>query len=222
MTALRENPNFNDSSRTIRIPGKTEIYAKAETFKKRYLWLLVVAMILTLYTILLSAYVNYKTEKRVKAECAAAYSAQLEAYKADQAYQEQAKAFLSGADSLNAAINQAVDAVAPVIAKLSNDNQKYTEVCCMLARVMSPAFPNSFQEVAEQPSQWMFYDGKNKTYSEHDREIAEAIIRPYMESGIIPKGLTYSMVYAEWTSTDYVLRDSYKTTSTMHTWRYGS
>jgi hypothetical protein len=148
------------------------------------------------------------------------YSAQLEAYKRQEAERIQAEYFMSGDASREAAINQEVDAVAAVISKLSTDAQKLTEASCMLARVMNPSYPNSFKEVAEQPQQWMFYDGSDKTYSDHDREIAESIVRPYMESGKIPNGLTADMVYGAWSQNDFVLRDSYQNTGTMHTWRY--
>lgn len=150
------------------------------------------------------------------------YASRLEQYKAEQAEQVQRDYFLSGDASREAAINKEIDAVAPVISKLNNDAQKINETCCMLARVMSSAYPNTFAEVAQQPMQWMFFDGGDTTFSEHDRELAESIIRPYMESGIVPNGLTAQMVYGEWTPSDFVLRDSYKTTSTMHTWRYSS
>lgn len=164
--------------------------------------------------------VRANTAAQVRAEAAAEFDARLEQYKAEQAYQAQAEHFLSGDASREAAVNQAIDAVAQVIAKLSTDAQKATEACCMLARVMNPAYPDSFQEVAAQPQQWMFYTGEDNTFSQHDREIAESIVRPYMESGIVPNGLTAEMVYGEWTQNDFVLRDSYRTTSTMHTWRY--
>lgn len=155
-------------------------------------------------------------------EAEAYYNQQLEAYKADQARAEQAEHWLSGSASRDAAINQAVDAVAEVIAKLSTDAQKATEACCILARVMNPAYPNSFEEVCRQPEQWMFYDASSdgNTFTQRDREIAEMIVRPYMESKIVPNGLTDQMVYGEWSTNDFVLRDSYKTTSTMRTFRY--
>jgi len=143
-----------------------------------------------------------------------------EEYRQELATQEQAKYFQSGEASREAAINQEVDAVAAVISKLTTDTQKLTEACCMLARVMSKYYPNSFREVAAQEQQWMFYDGSDRTYTEHDRELAEKIVRPYMEQGIIPRGLTSEMVYGEWTPNDFILRDSYKTTSKMATWRW--
>ena len=164
--------------------------------------------------------VQKRTEKRVRAEEKAHYEEMLQAHKEEQEYQKAAEYFLSGEASREAAINSEIEAVAPVIAKLSTDAQKATEASCMLARVMSPAYPNTFKEVAEQPQQWMFYDGSDKTYSNHDREIAESIVRPYMESGQIPDGLTAEMVYGAWTQNDFVLRDSYQNTGTMHTWRY--
>ena len=143
-------------------------------------------------------------------------------YRQELAEAEQAKYFQSGEASREAAINQEIDAVAGVIAKLSTDTQKLTEACCMLARVMNKYYPNSFREVAAQEQQWMFYDGTNIIYTEHDRELAEQIVRPYMESGIIPRGLTDQMVYGEWTPNDFILRDSYQTTSRMHTWRWSA
>ena len=161
-----------------------------------------------------------RVRKETEARCAAEYAAALEQYKADQAREVQASYFLSGEASREAAINQEVDAVAAVISKLSTDAQKGTEACCMLARVMSPFYPNSFEEVALQPSQWMFFDGTDKTFSVHDREIADKIVRPYMESGIVPNGLTADMVYGAWSTNDFVLRDSYQNSATMHTFRW--
>ncbi len=202
------------------IPFRMKARMDVERFKKRYAILLIGAALFLIYTILLSGYVHWKTERQVRQEMAIEYASQLEQYKAEQREAEQANYFLSGDASRDAAINQEVDAVAQVISKLSTDAQKLNEACCMLARVMNSSYPNSFAEVANMPSQWMFYDGSDKTFSEHDRELADTIVRPYMENGIVPNGLTAQMIYGEWTPNDFVLRDSYKTTSTMHTWRY--
>ena len=190
------------------------------TYVRRYGIAIILAAAFTLYTIILSSYVNGRAEKRVRAEMEVEYARMLDAHKEEQAQQRAAEYFLSGDASREAAINQAVDSVAKVISKLNTDAQKATEASCMLARVLSPAYPNTFEEVASMPSQWMFYDGSDDTFSVHDREIAESIVRPYMESGIIPNGLTADMVYGAWSTNDFVLRDSYENTGTMHTWRY--
>ena len=189
-------------------------------FGKRYGILLALACLWTVSMIIVSSVVSHNTEQRVRQEMAVEYASMLERYKAEQREAEQAAHWLSGDASRDAAINQSVDAVAAVIARLSTDQQKLTEASCMLARVLSPYYPNSFEEVAEQKSQWMFYDGTVKTFSEHDRELAEKIVRPYMESGIVPNGLTQDLVYGAWSQNDFVLRDSYENSATMRTWRY--
>lgn len=223
--AIREFPRWSgmhleEEIPQMKLPGRMIAEDKIRKFKRDYALVIVLAAVFTVYTILLCFVVNSRAEKRVRQEMAFEYSAKLEQYKAELAEKEQAEHWLSGEASLEAAINQEVDAVAAVISKLSTDSQKLTEAACILARVMSPSYPNSFKEVALQPSQWMFYDGKDNTFSQHDRELAESIVRPYMESGIVPNGLTAEMVYGEWTPGDFVLRDSYKTTSKMHTYRY--
>ena len=193
-------------------------------FWRDYKILIVGAAVFTIYTILLSSWVSWRTETRVHAEMDADYERRVEQRIAEyheQRQQEQAaQYFLSGEASREAFINQEIDAVAPVIAKLTTDAQKYTEASCMLARVMSPSYPNSFQEVAKQPKQWMFYDGTDNNFSDHDREIAEKIVRPYLESGKIPNGLTAELVHGSWSTNDYVLRDDYEGSGTMTTWRY--
>jgi len=198
--------------------------AEMDRLKKRYgialIGLFVWAASMMVGCCLTGVIVRHQTEKRVRAEEAKHYEQMLADYHEQRQQEQAAQYFLSGEASREAAINQEVEAVAPVIAKLSTDAQKATEAACMLARVMNPSYPNSFKEVAEQPQQWMFYDGSDKTYSDHDREIAESIVRPYMESGKIPNGLTADMVYGAWSQNDFVLRDSYQNTGTMHTWRY--
>lgn len=191
-----------------------------ERLVKRYGIVVAGAALFTLYTIVLSWCVHAAAVKATRADMMEWHEQEMAAYKAEQAYQEQAKSFLSGTDSLNVAINQAVDAVAPVIARLQTDNQKQTEVGIMIARTLNPGFPNSLPEVAEQEGQWPLYDGSNRTYTQHDWDLAEALIRPFMESGILPLDLTSNDVYATWSQTDLVGRDSYKSTGTMHTWKY--
>ena len=198
--------------------------AEMDRLKKRYgialIGLFVWAASMMVGCCMTGVIVRHQTEKRVRAEEAKHYEQMLADYHEQRQQEQAAQYFLSGEASREAAINQEVEAVAPVIARLSTDAQKATEAACMLARVMNPSYPNSFKEVAEQPQQWMFYDGSDKTYSDHDREIAESIVRPYMESGKIPNGLTADMVYGAWSQNDFVLRDSYQNTGTMHTWRY--
>ncbi len=220
MTKELEEIRFSEWARQSPPQPKIRIDIDLKRFGKRYGILLGVMFLWTISIICISAIVQHNTEQAVRQEMAIEYASQLERYKAEQREAEQAAHWLSGDASREAAINKSVDAVAAVIARLSTDQQKLTEASCMLARVMSPYYPNSFEEVADQPSQWMFYDGTVKTFSEHDRELAESIVRPYMESGIVPNGLTQNLVYGAWSQNDFVLRDSYENSTTMHTWRF--
>ncbi len=114
-----------------------------------------------------------------------------------------------------------VDAVLPVIGKLSTDRQKQTELGIMIARHMNGAYPGTFAEIAAQPAQWPLYDGTDKTYCEEtDRPLAEEILLPYLESGAIPRGLTKDIVYANWSPTDLVGRNTWEFSSATETWRY--
>ena len=217
--AIRELPNYMNDEIPIQPLFVVKRFDK-EAFVRRYGIMLALACFFTLYTIALTGITTKRTEKRVWAEAEEVIEQRIADYDTAQREARSAEYFLSGEASREAFVNQEIDAVAAVIAKLSTDPQKYTEAACMLARVMNPAYGDTFQEVSAQPQQWMFYDGTDKTFSQHDREIAENIVRPYLENGIIPNGLTQNMVYGSWSTNDFVLRDSYQTTPTMHTWRY--
>ena len=189
-------------------------------FWKRYAPTCLAILILTTLFLCEGFIVKHNTEVKVWAEASELYEQKLEAYKAEQARAVQEEYFLSGDASRESFINQEIDAVAKVIARLSTDDQKLTEASCMLARVMNSSYPDNFADVASQSSQWMFYDGTNTSFSTHDRELAESIVRPYHESGIVPNGLTSAYVYGEWSTSDFVLRDTWERTSRSHYWRY--
>lgn len=188
-------------------------------FGKRYGILIIAATLFTIYTIILSACVEYSTEKRVRAEMADATVQAVEQYKAEQARAAQAEHFLSGDASREAFLNQEIDAAARLAAKMTNDTQKGGIICNALARVMNKNYPGTMREVIDQPNQWMFYDAENK-FSTHDREIAEQILRAYYEDGIVPNGLTEEYVYGSWSESDYVLRNTWDFGSATRTWRY--
>ena len=189
------------------------------SFRRKWGILIIGAALFTIYTILLSAGVEHRTEVRVRQEMAGEAAAAVEAYKAEQARETQKQYFLSGDASREAFINQEVDSAARLAARMSNDTQKGGIICNALARVMNKAYPGTMQEVIAQPEQWMFYSADNK-FSTHDREIAETILRAYYEDGIVPTGLTEEFVYGSWSESDYVLRNTWDFGSSTRTWRY--
>lgn len=188
-------------------------------FRRKYGIALIGAALFTIYTILLSAGVEHRTEIRVRQEMAGEAAAAVEQYKAEQARETQKQYFLSGDASREAFVNQEIDAAARLAARMSNDTQKGGIICNALARVMNKAYPGTMQEVIAQPEQWMFYSADNK-FSTHDREIAEKILRAYYEEGIVPTGLTEDFVYGSWSESDYVLRNTWDFGSATRTWRY--
>ena len=196
----------------IRIPA-------LDRLMKRYGILVIAAAAFTLYTIILSARVESVTEKRVWAEAESHYADQLDAYQAEQALEAQKAHWLSGDASREAFINTEIKAGAQGIAKEANDQVKGTKLGVGIARVENPNYPGTIKEVFAQPGQFMFID-ENNTYTQHDWDLAESLIRPFYEDGVLPNGLTEDMVYFEWNGTTGTARDSYETTTGMSTWRY--
>ncbi len=239
----RNSIRFNDWEPAAALPGTQEkrkagrhMNGTRNPFMRKYLILIVGAAVFTLYTILLSSWVNYRAGREARETAQSAVRSAVTTAEnhifdvmgiSREQFNEMEKAkaegkpvLLTGEESFNQYVEREVIAVAQVISKLSTEQQKYTEACCMLARVMSPDYPNDFEYVAKQPQQWMFYDGTDNSYSERDKEIAESIVRPWLVNQTYPSGLTKEMVHGNWSPNDYVLRDSYDTTPTMHTWRY--
>ena len=163
----------------------------------------------------------YTVRKDTEAKMEALYAEKIEMYKREQAEEVQKQYFLSGDASREAFINQQIEvgARAAGATQMKTDGQKGGVIETILARVMNPGYPDSFKEVAEQEGQIPFYSTDNK-YSQHDWDIAESIIRPYYESGIIPNGLNENFIYAEWSENDYVLRDAWLKDSNAHYLRY--
>ena len=188
-------------------------------FRRKYGILLIGAAAFTLYTILLSASVEHRTEIRVRQEMAGEAAAAVEQYKAEQALQAQKEHWLSGDASREAFINQEIKAGAQAISKEANDEVKGTKLGVGIARVLNPNYPGTIKEVFAQENQFMFISEDN-TYTQHDWDLAESLIRPFYEDGVLPNGLNQDMVFFEWNGTTGTARDSYQTTTGMSTWRY--
>ena len=112
------------------------------------------------------------------------------------------------------------DAVAPVIAKLETDQQKRTELGMFIARYKSPEFPNDFVLLAEQEGQWFLYDGSDKTYDDHDKELVREVLVPFIEKQKVPVGLKDNFCWGTWTQNDLVARNVFDPTPMMETWRW--
>lgn len=200
---------------TARLLNESNMKNSTKLFIRRNAILIIILILGIVWTFTVRAIAYRNAYEVAEAE----YAAKLEAYKADQARQKQAEYFMSGEASREAFINQEIDAAARLAAKMDSDVQKGGIICNALARVMSKSYPDTMQEVIAQPEQWMFYSADNPI-TEHDREIADKILRPYYEQGVIPTGLSEDFVYGSWSQSDYVLRNTWDFSSSTRTWRY--
>lgn len=98
--AIRELPEYSRAE----LP-RTHTRMDKDEFVKRYGIFLIVAVVFTLYTILLSAMVSHRTEKRVRAEMTAQFEQEAEADREAKANAEKASQFLTGEKSKQAAID---------------------------------------------------------------------------------------------------------------------
>ena len=216
--AIRELPLYaEESMQPPSMMHRVKMFDK-KRFVRKYGIVFGVAIFFTLYSILLSAWVNYKAEKRVWAEAAVKYDQEIADYLNEQKLEKSKQYFLSGDASRDAFIDKEIDSAARLASKMDNDTQKGGIICNAIARVMSPQYPSTIEAVVAQEGQWMFYSPDNK-FTEHDREIAEKIVRAYYD-GIIPNGLTEDYIYGSWSPSDYVLRNTWEFGQNTRTWRY--
>lgn len=190
------------------------------SFRRKWGILIIGAALFTIYTILLSAGVEHRTEARVRQEMAGEYASQLEAYKAEQARAVQAEHWLSGDASREAFINQEIDAAAHFIAEEANETMKGTKLGVAIARLMAGGYGSTLREVINQPDQWMFYSGEDNKFTQADREFAEGIVRRYYEDNIIPNDLTTDIQWMMWSPGDYQAMNNWNASAATRKWRY--
>lgn len=195
----------------------------AETFIRKHMITIILAALMLVEGVVVGAgtahRVRRETEERLSAQYAADLESQMEAYKQEQAYQEQAAHWLSGDASREAFLNQEIDAGTQLIQDEPNETMRGTKLGVALARLMSGNYGSTLQEVVEQPDQWMNYS-KSTKITQEVRAFAEKIIRAYYEDGIVPDGLTQDIQWLTWTPGDYLARNNWNAAAATVTWRY--
>ena len=200
---------------------RADMQDRLNRFIRDHMVTVILAAVMFVEGVVVFAGTAYTVRKETEAKMEALYAEKLEMYKREQAEEVQKQYFLSGDASREAFVNQQIEVAARAAGatQMKLDVQKGGVIETILARVMNPAYPDSFKEVAEQEGQIPFYSPDNK-YSQHDWEIAESIIKPYYDSGIVPNGLNEKYIYAEWSENDYVLRDAWLKDGNAHYLRY--
>lgn len=189
----------------------------AERFKKRYGILLVGAFLFVVYSILLISITHWRDTIVYREYIDQEIASGIEAYKTTQAQEIQASYWVSGDASREAFLNQQIELGAHFIAEETGDTYKCTKLGCAMARVLNAAYPNSLEEVVNQPSQWVRYSADN-TITQHDLDLAEKLLRPFYEQNIVPNGLSEKFVY--FNDQAGVARDTWDYGTSTHTWTY--
>lgn len=210
--AIRELPEYSHAE----LP-KTHTRMNKDEFVRRYGIFLIVAVVFTLYTILLSAMVARKTEKRVRAEMTVQFEQEMIAAENARKEAESAARFLSGEASLAAQMRTEATDIAKVLYAVRNNSKddKITNVWCILNRVDNKAYPDSVEEVCKQPQQWMGYSEDNPVLDDlfqlaySQLEIWHGGTRPVSDD----------FIYLAWSPSEITIRDSWEYSSKTHTWR---
>ena len=121
-------------------------------------------------------------------------------------------------EQLAAQMEREAEAIARAVGPMKTRNMKLTMCWNILARVDSPYYPDTVEDVVNQPQQWMFYDAGNPVRDD-DVELVLEQVRLWHQ-GRYPAKFSNAFVYAEWSSNDYQLRDTWEKTSRTEYWRY--
>ena len=209
----------NDVDRyPLRINWRLFMSAKTERFLKRNGIMLVCFALLTVWTWTTCTIAAHNARVDTTEELTAYYEAEIERKLQEYKDQQTAANLLTGDASKQAAMEAEADAIARVIGTMNTRQQKLSMLWNILARVDNPAYPATVQEVIAQPEQWMFYSPDNPIRDD-DRSLALEQLKLWHD-GRYPAGFSNKYVYATWSDSDYVLRDTWEKNATMHTWRY--
>ena len=216
-----DNGRNTSSGKTRQRPRK-RAEKTLEQFKRRYGILLITALLLTLYTILLSASVEARTEKRVRKEMEDAATQAVENYKAEQdqqkkdAEEEQKKAgFLTGEASLQNYIETLAAPLSVHVASLRMERNvtaagAETYAWVDLARFASGIYGSTLEEVLSDPKQIEGYIEGHATRPEDD-EIGLRVATNYVMKKF-PTGYNMNMIFAQIMADGSVeARDQYDT-----------
>lgn len=155
-----------------------------------------------------------KTTELLTAEFEQEYTLMTESFKAEWITEHTPTAD----EQAEAQIKAEADSIARAIGTMKSKRQKLSMLWNILMRVDSPYYPNTVEEVVNQPQQWMFYDSKNPVRDD-DVELALEQLKLWHD-GRYPAGLSSTLVYGEWSEHDYVLRDTWDKTYKTVYWRF--
>lgn len=102
------------------------------------------------------------------------------------------------------------------VAKNHTAADKKAVVWCILNRVENYAYPDTVEEVCEQPKQWMGYSSDNPVLT-NLYELALEELKIWHSNGHRPLSSEY--IYLAWSSQEILLRDTFEENKSTRYWR---
>lgn len=206
-----------------KLEWKLPISDRARAFWKKHLILIVACLFLPLWTAgacwITASIVRHNTEVETEERVRHEMNGNMQSYLDQQEQQRMATGLLTGADSLQAAMDSEADALAKLLYGYRNNSlrDRKTLIWCAIARADSNAYPGTIEAVVNQSQQWMFYS-ENNPVREDDRQLALEQLKLWHD-GKYPAGFSNEFVYAEWSQNDIALRNTWEKNSKTAYWR---
>ena len=169
-------------------PVRHRVISQKENFLRRYGIMLILWAAFTIYTICLSAFVNYQAVQRTRAEYDQMFESWQQEYTADQY-------LLTGEASRAAAIDRDAVSIAHDGGIWKTEAAFKAYVWNVVVRSRRSNYPNSVQEVLEQTGQYAFYD-PDGTYNAQKVQWAKEVLEEAYD-GQLPRYLTLEHQFLE-------------------------
>ena len=218
-----EETEWRDMEKDQEQKWKWPLKVRLEPFWKKYMILIILCICLPIWTaaacLITGTIVRRNTEAEVTDRLNHEWRGRIQSYLDEQEQQRMASSLLTGEESRQAAMDAEADAIARLLYGYRNNSlrDRKTLIWCVLMRTDNGAYPNTVEAVIDQEQQWMFYSEENPVRQD-DRDLALEQLQAWHE-GRYPSGLATDYVYAEWTQSDIVLRNTWEKNSRTGYWR---
>lgn len=174
-------------------------------------WLFIILAVI-LYTIIVARTSEAKAAKK--------YEAWQQRFADEYTAQQEAKQLGMPVDPAELRLDTQAQMLARVLYGIKDNSEKdmKTYCWCVFNRVDSPDYPDSLEEVIEQPQQWMRYNPESPVLTSL-YNIAREQILLWQNGTTRPVGTEF--VFMNWSPTDLSLRDNWNEGSRTHYWRWG-
>ena len=218
-----EETEWRDMEKDQEQEWKWPLTVRFGPFWKKYMILIILCICLPIWTaaacLITGTIVRRNTEAEVTDRLNHEWRGRMQSYLDEQEQQRMASSLLTGEESRQAAMDAEADAIARLLYGYRNNSlrDRKTLIWCVLMRTDNGAYPNTVEAVVDQEQQWMFYQSNNPVRQD-DRDLALEQLQAWHE-GRYPSGLATDYVYAEWTQSDIVLRNTWEKNSRTGYWR---